>query len=77
VVEAPPREHDQAYGLKTADPDEGRLRASLAELLTAAAPADGSVRRGVGGGWLVELRLSRAKGSRLVAEGQVVHVAMI
>jgi len=66
-----------AYGRKIVDPDEGRLRASLAELLTAAASADGPVRRGVGAGWLVELRLSRAKGSALVAESQVVHVAMI
>jgi hypothetical protein len=67
----------EAYGRKIVDPDEGRLRASLAELLTAAAGAVGSVRSGVGAGWLVELRLSRAKGSALVAESQVVHVAMI
>jgi len=43
----------------------------------AAAGADGSVRREVGTGWLVELRLSRAEGSALVAESQVVHVAML
>ena len=38
---------------------------------------DGAVRRGVGAGWLVELSMSRAKGSALVAERQVVHLAMI
>jgi ARG/rhodanese/phosphatase superfamily protein len=67
----------EAYGRKIADPDASRLRTSLDELLKAAAGAAGSVRRGVGAGWLVELRMSRAKGSALVAEGQVVHVAMI
>ena len=66
-----------AYGRKIADPDERRLRANLDELLKSAAGATGSVRRGVGAGWLVELRMSRAKGSALVAESQVVHVAMI
>jgi hypothetical protein len=67
----------EAYGRKIADPDEGRLRTSLDELLKSAAGAASSVRRGVGAGWLVELRMSRAKGSALVAESQVVHVAMI
>ena len=67
----------EAYGRKIADPDASRLRTSLDELLRSAAGAAGSVRRGVGAGWLVELRMSRAKGSALVAESQVVHVAMI
>jgi hypothetical protein len=67
----------EAYGRKIADPDASRLRTSLDELLKSAAGAAGSVRRGVGAGWLVELRTSRAKGSALVAESQVVHVAMI
>jgi len=67
----------EAYGRKIADPDAHRLRTSLDELLKSAAGAAGSVRRGVGAGWLVELRMSRAKGSALVAESQVVHVAMI
>jgi len=66
-----------AYGRKIADPDERRLRANLDELVKSAAEVTGSVRRGVGAGWLVEIRMSRAKGSALVAESQVVHVAMI
>ena len=67
----------EAYGRKIGDADEHRLRANLDQLLKSAAEAEGSVRRGVGAGWLVELRMSRAKGSALVAERQVVHVAMI
>jgi hypothetical protein len=38
---------------------------------------EGSVRRGIGAGSLVEFRLSRSKGSALVAESQVVHVAIV
>jgi ARG/rhodanese/phosphatase superfamily protein len=67
----------EAYGRAIADPDERRLRASLDELVKSAGGAAGSVRRGVGAGWLVEIRMSRARGSALVAESQVVHVAMI
>ena len=66
-----------AYGRRIADSEEGRLRATLDEILKLAAGADGAVRRGVGAGWLVELSMSRAKGSALVAERQVVHLAMI
>jgi hypothetical protein len=65
------------YGRRIADSAEGRLRATLDELLKLAAGADGAVRRGAGAGWLVELSTSRAKGSALVAERQVVHLAMI
>ncbi len=68
----------EAYGRKVDDKmDERRLRAHLDDLLKSAAGADGSVRRGVGAGWLVELRLGRSKGSALVAESQVVHVAIL
>jgi hypothetical protein len=67
----------EAYGRKIADPDERRLRANLDDLVKSAAGAASSVRRGVGAGWLVEFRMSRAKGSALVAESQVVHVAVI
>ena len=67
----------EAYGRTIDNLDDRRLRASLDELLKSAAGADGSVRRGVGAGWLVDLRMSRAKGTALVAESQVVHVAMI
>jgi hypothetical protein len=57
--------------------DESRMRAHAEDLLKSAAGAMGPVRRGVGGGWLVELRLSRARGLALVAEGQVVHAAIL
>jgi ARG/rhodanese/phosphatase superfamily protein len=68
----------EAYGRKVDDATgERRLRANVDELLTSAAGAPGSVRRAVGAGWLVELRPSRAQGSALVAEGQVVHVALL
>jgi len=53
------------------------LRAMLDALLRAAVGAAGSVRRGVGAGRLVEFRGKRARGSALVAEGQVVHVAVL
>jgi hypothetical protein len=66
-----------AYGRRIADSEEARPRATLDEILKLAAGADGAVRRGVGAGWLVELSMSRAKGSALVAERQVVHLAMI
>src|SRR5882762_3644752 len=57
--------------------DERRLRAHVDDLLKSAAGADGSVRRGIGAGWLVEFRLSRSRGSALVAESQVVHAAIL
>ena len=57
--------------------DERGLRAHVNDLLTSAAVAEGLVRRGVGAGSLVEFRLKRSKGSALVAESQVVHVAIV
>jgi len=57
--------------------DESRMRAHAEDLLKSAAGAIGPVRRGVGVGWLVELRLSRARGLALVAESQVVHAAIL
>ena len=57
--------------------DESRMRAHAEDLLKSAAGAMGPVRRGVGVGWLVELRLSRARGLALVAESQVVHAAIL
>ena len=71
------RARSKRTAARSPTPTTSRLRTSLDELLKAAAGAAGSVRRGVGAGWLVELRMSRAKGSALVAESQVVHVAMI
>ena len=68
----------EAFGRKVDDAaGERRLRAHVEELVKSAAGAPGSVRRGVGAGWLVELRPSRARGSALVAESQVVHVALL
>jgi hypothetical protein len=57
--------------------DEGRMRAHVDDLVKSAAVAVGSVRRGIGAGWLVELRLSRSRGLALVAENQVVHAAIL
>jgi len=66
------------YGRNLGDKaDERRRRAMLDDLLRAAAGAAGSVRRGVGVGRLVEFRVDRRRGSALVAEGQVVHVAIL
>ena len=66
------------YGRSVDDKtDEHRLRAHLEDLVRATAGAAGSVRRGIGAGWLVELRASRLRGSALVAEGQVVHAAIL
>jgi len=68
----------ETYGRKIDDKtDEGRQRAHVEDLLRSAAGADGSVKRGVGAGWLVEFRLTRARGSALVAESQVVHAAIL
>jgi ARG and Rhodanese-Phosphatase-superfamily-associated Protein domain len=68
----------EAYGRKLDHTgDERGLRTHVTDLLKAAADADGSVRRGVGAGSLVEFRLKRSKGAALVAESQVVHVAIV
>jgi hypothetical protein len=57
--------------------DEGRMRGHAEALLKSAAGATGSVRRGGGVGWLVEVRLSRSRRLALVAESQVVHAAIL
>jgi hypothetical protein len=57
--------------------DERRLRAMLDDLLRAAVGVAGWVRRGIGVGRLVEFRVDRWRGSALVAEGQVVHAAIL
>ena len=68
----------ETFGRSVDDkPDVRRLRARLDDLLRTAAGTAGSVRRGVGVGWLVEFRVSRLRGSALVAVGQVVHVAIL
>ena len=68
----------ETYGRSVDDKtDERRLRAHLEDLVRAAARTAGSVKREIGAGWLVELRASRFRGSALVAEGQVVHAAIL
>ena len=68
----------ETYGRSVHDKaDERRLRAMLDDLLRAAVGAAGSVRLGLGVGRLVEFRVDRRRGSALVAEGQVVHVAIL
>jgi len=68
----------ETYGRSVHDKaDESRLRAMIDNLLRAAVGAAGWVRRGLGVGRLVEFRVDRRRGSALVAEGQVVHVAIL
>ena len=68
----------ETYGSSAHDRTDARgSRAALDELLRDAAVAPASVRRGIGVGRLVEFRGKRARGSALVAEGQVVHVAVL
>jgi hypothetical protein len=59
------------------DVDEAGLRARVAALLARAAGVEGTVRRGAGVGRLFEFRLERGRGAALVAEGQVVHAAVL
>jgi ARG and Rhodanese-Phosphatase-superfamily-associated Protein domain len=68
----------ETYGRSVHDKaDERRLRVMLDDLLRAAMGAAGRVRRGLGVGRLVEFRVDRRRGSAFVAEGQVVHVAIL
>jgi hypothetical protein len=66
-----------AYGGGGAAADEGGLRQSVESLLRAARKTDGTLRTNAGVGALFEFRVERARGSALVAEGQVVHAAML
>jgi len=56
--------------------DARALRARVAELLRAAAAAEGVLRRGAGVGRLFEFRVAGGRGAALAAEGQVVHAAL-
>jgi hypothetical protein len=68
----------ESYGRGAGDEiDDGKLRMRLDDLLRSAGAATGSVRRGIGVGRLVEFRLGRQRGAALVAEGQVVHAAIL
>jgi len=59
------------------DVDEPGLRMLVEALLRRAGTAQGALRRRVGIGELFVFRLDRASGSALVAEGQVVHAAVL
>ena len=68
----------EAYDRRGVEPraDARALRARVAELLRAAAAAEGVLRRGAGVGRLFEFRVAGGRGAALVAEGQVVHAAL-
>ncbi len=59
------------------DVGDRELRTRVEELLRRAAAVEGSLRRGAGVGTLFEFRLDKQRGAALVAEGQVVHVAVL
>lgn len=59
------------------DVDEPGLRMQVEALLRRAGSAPGTLRRRTGVGELFLFRLDRASGSALVAEGQVVHAAVL
>jgi len=59
------------------DVNERERRARVEELLRRAAAVEGSLRRGAGVGTLFEFRLDKQRGAALVAEGQVVHAAVL
>jgi hypothetical protein len=68
----------ETYGRPPVTPGDGaRLRHRLADLLGRGARSQGWRRPGAGTGWIVEFQLPDARGSALVAEGQVVHAAIL
>ncbi len=68
----------ETYGLPTpGDGTEPRLRARVEDLLGKAAKVDGTLRRNAGVGRLFEFRVDALRGSALMAEGQVVHAAIL
>jgi len=67
----------EAYGRPIPDVDERALRPQVEALLRRARAAEGSLRRNAGAGRLFEFRVDRARGAALVAEGQVVHAAIL
>lgn len=68
----------ETYGLPAADGGrEPRLKARVQDLLGKAATVDGTLRRNAGAGRLFEFRVDVARGSALMAEGQVVHAAIL
>ena len=68
----------EAYGRPALhDVDEPGLRGRVEDLLRKSATTEGSLRRNAGVGRLFEFRVAQARGSALVAEGQVVHAAIL
>ena len=68
----------ETYGRASADAaGEASLRARLKVLLTGASTAEGRKRPTPGTGALFEFRVERTRGTALVAEGQVVHAALL
>ena len=66
------------YGLPApGKANEPRLRSRVTDLLGRAAKVDGSLRRNAGVGQLFDFRVEALRGSALVAEGQVVHAAIL
>jgi hypothetical protein len=57
--------------------NDANLRARLKALLAGAATAEGGKRPTPGTGGLFEFRVERVRGTALVAEGQVVHAALL
>ncbi|OGK91402.1 MAG: hypothetical protein A2X50_08405 [Candidatus Rokubacteria bacterium GWF2_70_14] len=68
----------EAYARRGAKPaDADALGARVAQLLRAAGAAEGVLRQSAGVGRLFEFRVAGARGAALVAEGQVVHAAIL
>jgi hypothetical protein len=73
----------RAYALETydrpalSDVDDYGLRTRLEALLRRLGTVEGTLRRNAGVGRLFEFRLSAHRGSALVAEGRVVHAAVL
>jgi ARG/rhodanese/phosphatase superfamily protein len=59
------------------EPQDGKLRAQVEALLAQAAKVEGSLRGNAGAGQLFEFRVEGSRGAALVAEGRVVHTAIL
>jgi len=58
-------------------PDEPALRGSVEEILRLAAKSEGGWRPDAGVGRLFKFRLNTMRGSALVFDGRVVHIAIL
>lgn len=68
----------ETYDRRSERPPEARaLRSWLEDLLLKTARTEGSLRGNAGVGALFEFRVDRLRGSALIAEGQVVHAAVL